>query len=246
MASTSKVEERPRGNRKGSSASVTRTGKAEDLLHETTLACDHLWNSSNTLLSAAPTIATHLGKRLMTQVLSEDMNDRARAELHTLVCTRCGRLGWTAWTRIRKRPRVYKGARNRVLTRCVSCHAVLARPASRARCPERSDNRKIRNNPRLSDPIPSSAPASVSSLTPSTSRITPRAVHLPKQAVASGTSANTNFSTDKLRILSTSRARKKTNKSRSRRDSLDSISTGPSFQRPGGLAASFLFEDIEE
>lgn len=223
---------------------------------ERLLACEHLWNSSNRLLANAPTIAGHLGFRLVTERTDNKMKPKARANLHALLCTKCGKPTWTGWTRVRKRARAYKGAKNRVLTRCTDCQAVVARPGARV-CRPQARAKALQENsgdgkfsflsPARSTATPQTRRSFASSIeiTPlnAFARSTvPRAVHsalhlaTPSRLASRVTSG----------LPTTVAIRKKSKSRQDRRRSSGGISSSALFQEPAKLATSFLFEDVEE
>lgn len=230
--------------------------KGEQEEGERLLACEHLWNSSNKLLANAPTIARHLGFRLVTERTDNKKTPKARANLHALLCTKCGKPSWTGWTRVRRRPRAYKGAKNRVLTRCTECQAVAARPGARVRRPltrakALQDNTGVGNflfsSPALSTATPQTGRSFASSIeiTPLNAlaqSTVPRAVHSALYA------ATPSRLTSRIAsgLPTTGAIRKKSKSRQDRRRSSSGISSSALIQEPAKLATSFLFEDVEE
>lgn len=233
----------------------TTMGAEEPEEKERLLACEHLWNSSNKLLANAPTIARHLGFRLVTEK-TEAKSPTARGNLHALLCTKCGNPSWTAWTRVRKRARAYKGARNRVLTRCTDCHAVAARRGARVSRPstrakrlheEFGDEEFSFASPAPSVPMPQACRSDASTVlaTPRNvlaQRTVPRAVHSTVRAGAP-LHPTPRFQSA---LPTTGAIRKKSKSRQTKRRSSGGISSSALFQERPKLATSFLFEDVEE
>lgn len=181
-------------------------------LNPSTIRCMHQWNGANELLKAAPTISQHLGHQLVLGG-SYGMSSFSKR----LLCKGCGKLTWTALTRVRKRRRIAHGRRNQVIQRCETCNAMRKESGSFTRRGSNSSAPMVLESNAGQGKAPGSARA--------------------KKAVlgTKGKMSSSNGSTNSKKTRQASASNR-----------CSDAGNRQNFARPIGLATSFLFEDIEE